>query len=381
MIIRILQSLHYIVKHAIIQNMHAIPKIEEKAPFGNTGISIPPIVFGTSALGNLFGILPYNEKKAIVEAWFSYVKEPIFIDSAGKYGAGLALEVIGKLLKQLDINKEQVIISNKLGWKRKKLIGKEPTFEPGIWFGLEYDAEQDISYQGITECWEQGCELLGDYTPELVSVHDPDEYLEQATDERDGGKRFEHLLSAYDALFDLKKKGAIKAVGVGAKDWRVIQKLLDCLPLDWVMLACSLTIYNHPPELLTFIDELKRKGIGIINSAVFHSGFLVGGKYFDYKALDPVSDAALFDWRDRFFSICRNFNISPAFACIEFGLTVPGIQSVSLNTSTTKRIKSNVTAIQAKAPKNFWQTLKEEKIIDPSYPHLGDENCNKLNIF
>lgn len=352
--------------------MQSTHKTEEKVRLGNTSVKIPPIVFGTSSLGNLFGILPNHEKKAIVDAWFSHVKEPVVIDSAGKYGAGLALEAIGKLLRQLGITNEEVTISNKLGWKRKKLTGKEPTFEPGVWFGLDYDAEQDISYKGIIECWEQGCELLGGYKPELVSVHDPDEYLKQAIDERDGGKRFDHLLAAYEALFNLKQNGAVKAVGVGAKDWHIIRKLSNYLPLDWIMLACSFTIYHHPPELLSFIDDLCKKNIGIINSAVFHSGFLVGSKYFDYKPLDPTADAALFNWRDRFFYICRKFNISPAFACIEFGLTAPGIQSISLNTSNANRIQSNVAAVQSKAPKDFWRALKKERIIDPFYPHLGE---------
>jgi D-threo-aldose 1-dehydrogenase len=345
-------------------------KLEEKFQLGKTGISIPPIIFGTSALGNLFGILPYSEKKAICEAWFTYVKGPIVIDSAGKYGAGLALEMIGKLLQQLGKTNKEVIISNKLGWKRKQLIGNEPTYELGIWFGLDHDAEQDISYEGIIKCWEQGCELLGDYTPDLVSVHDPDEYLSLAIDDRDGGKRFEHLLEAYDALFELKKKGAVKAVGVGAKDWQIIHHLSEHLPLDWVMLACSFTIYHHPPELLRFIEGLKDKGIGIINSAIFHSGFLVGGNYFDYRPLDPTADSNLFDWRELFFSICKRFHIPPAYACIEFGLSAPGIQSVSLNTSNANRIESNVAAIQSKAPKDFWQTLKEEKLISPSYPYV-----------
>ena len=54
-------------------------------------------------------------------------------------------------------------------------------FEPGVWMGLEHDAVQRISYDGILECWDEGCRLLGDaYKPRLASVHDPDEYLAAA---------------------------------------------------------------------------------------------------------------------------------------------------------------------------------------------------------
>src|SRR5690606_40256617 len=76
--------------------------------------------------------------------------EPLtFFDSAGKYGAGLSLESLGKCLAQLGTDPSKVIISNKLGWYRVPLETAEPTFEPGVWKGLNYDAVQRISYDGI----------------------------------------------------------------------------------------------------------------------------------------------------------------------------------------------------------------------------------------
>jgi len=127
--------------------------------FGQTGLVIPPIVFGTSSLGNLYKVLPQETKHEIVRQWFAQVTAPVAIDSAGKYGAGLALETIGHELASLGVNPSQVTICNKLGWRRKPLTTPEPTFEPGVWTGLEHDAVQDISYDGILRCWEEGCEL------------------------------------------------------------------------------------------------------------------------------------------------------------------------------------------------------------------------------
>jgi len=52
-----------------------------------------------------------------------------------------------------------------------------------VWFGINHDAIQKISYTGILECWEQGSHLLGSkYKADLLSVHDPDEYLSSAKD-------------------------------------------------------------------------------------------------------------------------------------------------------------------------------------------------------
>ncbi|NMC40777.1 MAG: aldo/keto reductase, partial [Bacteroidales bacterium] len=148
----------------------------EHRQIGKTSVFIPPVIFGTSALGNLYSALSDETKTAIVEECLRHVPAPVVFDSAGKYGAGLALEKLGGILSMLGARQEDVIISNKLGWLRTPLQTPEPTFEKGVWFGIKNDARQNISYDGILECWEQGNNLLGGkFQPQLVSVHDPDE--------------------------------------------------------------------------------------------------------------------------------------------------------------------------------------------------------------
>lgn len=343
-------------------------------PLGKTGLKVPPIIFGTSCLGNLYQALPDQTKLQILKEMFIHVDGPVVLDSAGKYGAGLSLEVIGKSLKELGIVSNRVLISNKLGWYRVPLTTPEPTFEPGAWMGLEHDAVQKISYDSILECWEQGCELLGnDYKPQMVSVHDPDEYLAQANNEDERKKVLEDITGAYRALIELKNQGQTQAVGIGAKDWTVIRDISREIKLDWVMLAVSFTIFRHPPELLAFIDELTDNHIGIINSAVFHTGFFTGGNYFDYRVLDPTEneDKPYFLWRDNFFDLCNRFDVLPADACVQFGISHPSVISIALNTSKPERIQQNVASAEAEIPNDFWIALKDEGLISKEYPYVG----------
>lgn len=338
-------------------------------PFGKTGLAIPPIVFGTSCLGNLYRVIADETKQAIVSEILRHCPEPVVLDSAGKYGAGLALEVIGRTLRQLGVSSDRVVISNKLGWYRVPLRGPEPTFESGVWAGIQNDAESRISYDGIIQCYDQGCELLGsDYKPQLVSVHDPDEYLAAARSTEDRQQRFADVLGAYRALFDLKKSGAVRAVGIGSKDWRVIRQIAEQVDLDWVMFACSLTVYTHPAELLDFISHLNSRGVGMINSAVFNAGFLTGGEWFDYRRVNPVADAALFSWREKFFRVCQEFAVKPADACVQFGLRVPGIAAVALNTEKPERIKANLESASAAIPPAFWIALQRDGLIGSHVP-------------
>lgn len=345
----------------------------EHKPIGNTGLFLPPIVFGTSALGNLYVALEDEAKLAIVKECISHVPHPVVFDSAGKYGAGLALEKLGQCLEKAGIEPSQVIISNKLGWKRIPLCTPEPTFEPGVWRDIKHDAVQDISYNGILTCFEQGNQLLGGkYTPSLLSVHDPDEYLAGAFDASDRKKRFNDILEAYRALSDLKKQGKVKAIGVGAKKWQVIQEIAQWVELDWVMFANSMTILNHPTDLLEFMSQLNKKGIAIINSAVFHAGFLIGGDYFDYKLIKPDSpeNKAKFEWREKFFALCQRHSVLPAAACVAFGMTVPGVVSIALNTSKAHHVKGNVESVITTVPSAFWEEMIENNLISKSYPYL-----------
>ncbi len=342
------------------------------SPLGKTKLKVPPIIFGTSCLGNLYQALDYDTKLGIISEIFNQVDKPAVLDTAGKYGAGLALEVVGRCLKDLEVPPDDVIISNKLGWLRTPLKTTEPTFEKGVWMDLKHDAIQKISKKGILECWEQGCELLGDpYVPQVVSVHDPDEYLAQASTKDEKQQNFKNIIGAYESLIELKTQGQTQAVGIGVKDWTVIPEIINKIDLDWVMLAVSFTVFSHPPELLTLMDELENRGISIINSAVFHAGFLTGGKYFDYRLLnkDVEEDKPYFIWRKKFFKLCDQYDVIPAEACVQFGLSHPGVCSIALNTSRAERIQPNVKSVEAKIPGEFWTALKDTGLVSYDYPY------------
>ena len=330
-------------------------------------LNFPKLIHGSSSLGNLFKVVEYKTKVEIVQKMIESSPDGrIVIDTAGKYGAGLALEAIGQALKELKVAPENVIISNKLGWIRVPLTTPEPTFEKGAWMGIDNDAVQNISYEGILTCYEQGNELLGDYNTSLASVHDPDEYLDAATDPEDRARRMEDIKGAYRALFELKAQGKVKGVGVGSKQWRIIKELYDGgIKFDWVMFANSYTIYNKPAEVVEFINSLASDGVFVINSAVFQAGFLTGGSFFDYVAVTRESRPELFEWRDTFFRICQEHKQDPALVAVQYVLKLPAISSIALSSSRPSRVVSNGTLITGVVPDEVWAALAEAGIIDP----------------
>jgi len=316
-------------------------------------MKLTPVIFGTSCLGNLYKAIPMETKVAIAAEWFKAFEHPV-IDSAGKYGAGFSLECIGKALKALGKKNGDLTISVKLGWRRSRRLnpGEEPTFEPGAWKDLEYDAVQDISARGIIACFDDARELLGgDYDIQMVSVHDPDEFVASGGDIKD-------VVGAYQTLFRLKDdQEGVKSVGIGAKDWRIIRELWNRgIRFDWVMFACQPTLLVHPPELISFVNELKAAGVTLIDSAVFNGGFLIGSDMLDYRKADPEKDAAAFAFRERYLELCCRYGLDPAAPAVEYAYRL-GFDAVALNTSSPKRILQNAAYANAKASEAFWREL------------------------
>jgi D-threo-aldose 1-dehydrogenase len=330
-------------------------------------MQLPKVIFGTSALGNLYTALADEVKCAIVGECVKHSPKPAVFDTAGKYGAGLALESLGKCLADLNVEPDKVIISNKLGWFRTELKTSEPTFEPGVWKDLRYDAEQRISYDGILACYRQGNQLLNGYQTALVSVHDPDDYINSGTDEQDKAYRYRDILDAYQALGQLKDRDQVKAVGIGSKDWKMIRRISLDVDLDWVMFANSMTIHDHPAELIGFMKELQADGVTVINSAVFNGGFLTGSPYYNYRLTDPEEDRPLYEWREQFNAVCKKYSITPAVAAVAFGLQAPGVQSIALNTTDPARVAQNIAMADARLPDGFWDEMRVSGLIDTVY--------------
>jgi len=340
--------------------------MSEEKNTNTIGLKIPPVIFGTSSLGNLYQSVAFDVKKEIVNQCIINSPGQTVFDTAGKYGAGLALETLGACLKDLNVEPGNVVISNKLGWFQTELLTEEPTFETGVWVDLKNDALQRISYDGILACFEQGNQLLGKYEARMVSVHDPDEYLNAALDDADKQNRYLDILNAYSALLDLKAQGRVDSVGIGSKDWRVIERISNNVKLDWVMIANSLTVHSHPKSLLDFISRLHAEGVAVINSAVFNGGFLIGSDFYNYKKVNSNTTTGhdLYLWRYRFYALCRKYGIEPAQACFDFGFNLPGVIAVALNTTKPEKIKINMDMVSAKVPYEFWEAMQNAHLID-----------------
>jgi len=127
-----------------------------------------------------------------------------------------------------------------------------------------------------------------------------------------------------------------------------------------------MTIMNHPLELVKFMEQLKDKGVTIVNSAVFQAGFLIGGDFYDYRKIEPDSSENIrrFQWRDQFSALCLKYSITPTLACVNFAIKAPGVSSIALNTSKPEHVKGNVSSVFSDVPEDFYAEMKEKGLIE-----------------
>lgn len=131
------------------------------------------------------------------------------------------------------------------------------------------------------------------------------------------------------------------------------------------MIANSLTVHSHPTELLTFIKELDQRNVHVINSAVFNGGFLVGSDFYNYQRVDKetVFGKQLLQWREQFYELCREHDIKPAKASLNFGLHVPGVKSIAVSSSNPERLKETINMATDMVPTAFWQSMLQHGLI------------------
>jgi len=291
---------------------------------GSSGLSLPPVVFSAAALGNVGRVISEQSKLAICGEWFRQVAPPIAIEVSYDDGDGAALEVLGRLLRRLDVPGNEVVV------------------------------QLTISGNGVLPEWEKSCLLLPtEYRPQLVAVRGAD-------------------ASSWEAAHKLKTSGEVRGVGVALSLADVSATIFEYDAADFVTI-CGCTVLRHTSPMLEFINSLESRASPIVASGVFEGGCLVGGGRLDGRALNghDTADRSLLAWRKAFVALCDGHGISPAHACIQFALSAPGVMALRLGTSYADRVAENVAAICHEVPRNFWQSMQEERLLSEGDPIAG----------
>jgi D-threo-aldose 1-dehydrogenase len=318
--------------------------------------------FGGAPLGNLYRPMTEKEARVTLEAvWATGCR---YFDTAPLYWLGLSETRLNGFLRPKP--RDSYLISTKVG-RLLDLSKPEERSHPGAFFETPSRRERfDYSYNGVMRSLEFSLERLGLDQVDIVFCHDVD-VTTHGSKEAAEARINEFMAGGYRALDDLRRAGAIKAIGAGVNEWEVAETLARSGDFDVFLLAGRYTLLEQD-ALTSFLPLCEERKIGVVIGGPFNSGILATGlkadAHYNYgPAPDEVKDRVR-----RIQRVCKTFKVRLPEAALRFPLGHPAVASVIPGAQRASEVSRNAAMISAKIPAAFWRALKTEKLLREDAP-------------
>ncbi|HLL43368.1 MAG TPA: aldo/keto reductase [Segetibacter sp.] len=320
---------------------------------GNTGLKVSELCLGTMTFGGkgywtAIGQLPQEPVDEIVKR--SVEAGINFIDTANVYSEGLSEEMTGRAIRNLSLNRDDLIIATKVRGK----MGEGPN-------------NTGLTRKHIIQQAEESLRRLNIDYIDLYQIHgyDPLTPLEETL----------------RALDDLVKSGKVRYIGCSnLAAWQLMKALSYSACKDiskFVSLQAYYTIAGRDleRELIPLLNDQK---VGLMVWSPLAGG-LLSGKYgrnlqgpedsrrlnFDFP---PVNKEKAFDIIEVMQQIAQQKGISVAQLALAWLLHQPAVTSVIIGAKKTEQLEDNLKAIDVKLTQEELQQLDEVSKLQPEYP-------------
>lgn len=319
------------------------------------GLSLSRFALGTAALGNLYNEVDYRTAiETVHTAWLGGVR---FFDTAPHYGLGLAERRLGQAIRALQLPRDQVVISTKVGRRLEPLpyvSGSDEEF--GFVVPRTHRRVWDFSAAGVALSLDESCARLGTTRIDVAFLHDPDDHMDQAIGE------------AYPALRALRSQGQVAAIGAGMNSARALARLVAECDLDIVMIAGRYSLLDQ-----SALDELLptalKRGTAVVVAGVFNSGLLAQERpgeqgTYDYAAAPrEIVDRAL-----RISEVCSDFGVSLPQAALQFPLTHPAVVGIAIGARSSVEARDDLRWATDSVPEELWTALQDKGLLRRDAP-------------
>lgn len=304
-------------------------KSPKMTTIGDTGITIPSICFGTSALGDMPNTYGYSvDQERATETVRAIFESPAkFLDCARNYGMGRSEERVGLAIRELGGLPPDCIVSTKLDRDMEN---------------RGFDAAQ------ARRSLEQSLEALNLDRVQLLHLHDPEHAASVAEITGPGG--------ALPELFKMKEEGLADAIGLAAGAVDVMMPILRDWDFDVLITHSRYTLTNVNAEAM--IDFARSRGIVVLNAAPFAGGVLAkGSANFDRYVYQEATDEMLAPVR-QVESICSRYEIPLGAAALQFSTRDDRIASTICGVSKPERIDQTFEWANWPIPEAAWEELQ-----------------------
>lgn len=324
----------------------------EKRPIGKTALSIDVLGLGCAPLGGNFVDLDYAQAEDLIRtAKDSGIG---YFDTAPWYGFGRSERVVGDVLRGSDY-----VLSDKVGRLLKPGAVPNPG-DYGMVEPLPFHVVYDYGYDGVMRAFEDSLQRLGLERIDILLAHDIGTF--QHGDENAG--HFRDLAEGgYRALDELRRSGAVKAIGLGVNENQVCLDALQVGEWDVFLLAGRYTLLEQ-----TALDDLfpacEASGTSIICGGPFNSGVLVGREMWNYsKAPSEVVEKAR-----ALGDVADAYAIPLGAAALQFPLGHGIVSSVIPGPRDAGELVQIIDWLNTDIPDAFWQELQGSGLISETAP-------------
>jgi D-threo-aldose 1-dehydrogenase len=316
---------------------------------GPSGLTLTRIGFGAGPLGGFYG--PVDAEVGSAAARRAFELGVNYFDVAPLYGHGRAELVLGHALR--DFDRSTFVLSTKVG---RYLVpagstGQAPRQRAE---GAPFNPCLDYSRDGTLRSLEQSMLRLGTSRIDIVYIHDVDAHS-QGSEEAAESAFAAALGGALPTLLELKRDGAIRAIGVGINQPAWALRWLREADLDLLMLAGRLTLLNREAEA-DVLGECRRRGVAYVAAGAFNGGLLARGKQGDQWRSNyrPATEPVVRDYL-RLSAIAADLGVDLKAAAIQFVLRRSDVASLVIGASTAAEVEENLAFAQAPIPESFWR--------------------------
>ncbi|MGA0607379.1 aldo/keto reductase [Phenylobacterium sp. VNQ135] len=310
--------------------------------------------FGAAPIGNMNRALTEAEAEAALSAaWSAGIR---YFDTAPLYGHGLSEIRLGRLLRGQP--RAAFVVSSKVG----RVLEPCP---PGMQdAGIYVDVPPvrvrfDYTYEGVMRAFEGSLQRLGLDRIDILYVHDVDAHTHGS--EAAAEARIRELLDrgGWRALDELRRTGAVGAIGAGVNACRPCEILLEAADPDVFLLAGRFTLLDRSAAA-ELLPACQARGVGVVVGGPYNSGVLatgaVPGARFDYAPAPPEILARV----RALEAICREFGVRLADAALQFPLRHAAVISVIPGGQTADEVSRNSKGFEAPLPAALWSALEQQ---------------------
>ncbi len=323
---------------------------------GRTGVEVTTLGLGTATMGgNRVKITQATAEAIVRAAWAAGVR---YVDTAPFYGLGFSERRVGDALREE--SREAWVLSTKVGRLLRPRTASGPRSE-GWLSQMPFEVAYDYTYDGIMRSFEDSLQRLGLARIDILYVHDIGEYQHGAEANAPHMKALRE--SGRKALEALKSSGAIRAIGLGVNETKVLMDVMGWADWDVFLLAGRYTLLEQAP-LDDLLPLCEQRGTSIVVGGPLNSGILAGRDTWNYApAPEDIRQRAR-----RLGEVCARHGVPLAAAALQFPLAHPVVAAVIPGPRSAEEFEMNVTLMQTPIPPALWAELRAEGLLHPSAP-------------